>query len=152
MFKKLMDALLGRNGRVKTGLKRTVLVVDDTEIERTFITRVLKKNGYSVLVAEDGAAGFEVAQEKRPDLIILDYVMPGYNGKEVLRRLKRENSTKNIPVVFLTGSTTPLEVIECYEEGAEYYLNKPISAAMLVKQLELTFQEREKNRGIQQDK
>ena len=73
---------------------------------------------------------------------MLDLAMPGMNGKEVCKRLKNKDETKHIPVVFLTGSATAADVVECYDVGADYYLNKPIRPDVLIKQIEMTFQEK----------
>ena len=134
--------LFGKNGKSPALANKTILVVDDGITERTFMSKVLDKEGCRVITAADGPAGLEKAAAERPDLIILDFFMPpGMNGKEVCQRLKSNAATKGIPVVFLTGSAKPVNVVECYDVGADYYLSKPISAKALIRQLELTFQE-----------
>ena len=138
MWDKIMQ-FFGRNrGYSKVLVDKTILVIDDGQAERTLMSKILSDRGCRVVTAADGQTGLENANLQNPDLILLDYLMPGLNGKEVCRRLKSEAKTKSIPVVFLTGSTN---VVECYDVGADYYLSKPISAQALIKQLELTFQE-----------
>lgn len=139
MFKKILGLFNRRNGSSKILAGKKILLVDDGVTERAFMSRVLTDQGCQVIAAADGPAGLAEANAQSPDLIILDYLMPGLTGKDVCQRLKSNPKTKNIPVIFLTGSTT--NVVECYDVGADYYFSKPISAKALIRQLELTFQE-----------
>lgn len=118
-----------------------ILVIDDGELERHFLLSTLTKNGFDVSCADRGEKGIRLAMEIKPDMIIMDYSMPGMNGDEVCRRLKEMPETQKIPVIFLTGSASPKSVIECYDGGADYFLAKPISARMLIQQIELTFED-----------
>jgi len=141
MLQKILS-LFRKNGKPKALAEKTILIVDDGITERTLMERILKREGCRVLTAIDGPSGLEKAASHRPDLILLDFFMPpGINGKEVCQKLKSSERTKNIPVVFLTASAKPTDVVECYDVGADYYLAKPISAKSLIRQLELTFQE-----------
>jgi CheY-like chemotaxis protein len=142
MLQKILD-FFKKTSPFKTLAGKTILVVDDNEVERTFISRTLQKQGCRVLTAVDGQAGLVAAQNERPDLIILDFVMPNLNGRDTCQRLKANSETKRIPVVFLTGSVAAANVVECYDVGADYYLNKPIGADMLIKQIDMTFQEQD---------
>jgi CheY-like chemotaxis protein len=140
MWKNILNWFGNRNNnKAKFLANKTILVVEDGATERTFISKVLTGLGCRVLTADNGKAGLDEAIARMPDLILLDYRMPGLNGNEVCQKLKANDKTKAIPVVFLTGSTT--NVVECYDVGADYYLAKPISAKALIRQLELTFQE-----------
>lgn len=124
---------------------KRILIVDDGEVERQFISRVLEKKGFVAQTAADGHQGLDMAiKEEKFDLIILDYYMPGFSGKEVCAGLKRNEKTKDIPVVFLTGSASARDVVECFDVGAEYFLRKPISGPMLVKQIEMILTELQK--------
>ncbi len=123
---------------------KRILVIDDGAVERRFISRSLEKRGYDVSTAKDGQDGLKAAQEEKPDLIVLDYHMPGLDGVEVCKKLKADKAqTRDIPVVFLTGSKSPASVVDCYDVGAEYYLSKPISARTLVNEVDMVFQEME---------
>lgn len=137
MWEKILQ-FFGRSSSSKVLLDKTILVIDDGIAERTLMTKVLTSRGCRIITAADGNAGIEKAGAQKPDLILLDFMMPGLNGKDVCRQLKSDEKTKHIPVVFLTGSPN---VVECYDVGADYYLSKPISAKALIRQLELTFQE-----------
>jgi two-component system, OmpR family, response regulator RpaA len=124
---------------------KKVLVVDDGEVEREFISRVLEKRGFVARTAADGHRGLDMAVNgEKFDLVVLDYYMPGFTGKEVCAGLKRNEKTKDIPVIFLTGSANARDVVECFDAGAEYFLRKPISGAMLIKQIEMILSELEK--------
>jgi len=117
---------------------QTILVIDDGEVERQFMVRSLAKVGYTVHTRSDGDSGLEAARSLRPDIIILDYLMPGMDGQAVCRKLKSDPQTRNIPVIFLTGSSRPETVITCYDIGADQYLSKPISAKALTDQVQTT--------------
>lgn len=136
-----LKKIFGGNGPDARLKGKTVLVVDDGEVERKFLSGILSKQGCRVLTASEGEAGIRLAYAENPDLILLDFIMPGMNGNEVLQRLRDGEKTKNIPVVFLTGSDTPSHIVSCYDLGAECFLTKPISAGALVNQLALTLQE-----------
>lgn len=117
---------------------RRILFIDDNELDRRLVERILTKRSYRVLLSNDGETGLELAQKEKPDLILLDVVLPGISGIEVCKRLKKDDTTKNIPVIFLTGMDTPKNLIDCYEYGAEDFLNKTISSRLLIHQIELT--------------
>ncbi|OGX23964.1 MAG: hypothetical protein A2787_02535 [Omnitrophica WOR_2 bacterium RIFCSPHIGHO2_01_FULL_48_9] len=123
------------------GPGKTILVIDDGQVDRRTAEGILKKRGYTVLCAEDGEAGLRIAREKPLDLILLDYVMPGLNGIEVGKQLRSDEKTKSIPIIFLTGSDTPGNIIRYYDLGAEQFLVKPVSAKTLLAQVAIIFQE-----------
>ena len=118
---------------------KTVLVIDDSDVDRTFAERVLAKR-YRVLSASGPREGIEVACRERPDLILLDYMMPEMNGSEVCRILKEVHGMEATPVVFLTGLDTPQTVVESLEQGAEAYLTKPIGGRDLIEEVRLRMQ------------
>ena len=113
-----------------------VLVIDDSEVDLRIACAAIERGGYIVLQAHDGESGLVMAREHKPDLIILDYQMPGLKGPEVCKILKSEERTRDIPVLFLTSLTSPGSVIDCYEQGGENYLAKPINPRFLLKQIE----------------
>ena len=122
---------------------RCILTIEDDATQRTMIQKTLERRGYTVLIAEDGQMGLEMAQNQKPDLILLDVIMPGMRGNEVCKRLKADTRTKNIPVLFLTSLDTPKDIIEQYDLGAEIHLTKPINAKELISQVEITFKEQQ---------
>jgi len=112
-----------------------VLVIDDTEVDQRVACAAVERGGYTVLKANNGKSGIELAKEQKPDLIILDYNLPDINGPEVCKLLKAGLDTEQIPVLFLTSMTSPKSVINCFEQG-ENYLAKPISVKLLLKQID----------------
>ncbi|HNV23729.1 MAG TPA: response regulator [Candidatus Omnitrophota bacterium] len=116
-------------------LRKTILVVEDNEVDRTIIQKTLEKEGYSVFWAENGAVGLKKAKEQKPDLILLDCEMPIMDGQETCRRIKEDADLKNIPVLFLTGLNTPKNVVECFDLDAENFLAKPVNPSMLITQI-----------------
>jgi CheY-like chemotaxis protein len=118
---------------------KTVLVIDDSEVDRTFAVRVLSRR-YKVLSAGGAKEGLAMALKERPDLVLLDYMMPEMNGPEVCRILKQNYGMQDIPVVFLTSMDTPQMTIDGLEEGAEAYLIKPIGRLDLMEEIKLRLQ------------
>ena len=126
--------------------KARILVVDDRERTVRAIQRVLQKEGYEVLTAFDGVTGLKKICEEKPDLIILDVMMPGMDGYEVCRRLQRDPATARIPVLMLTGKgrldyegsgfgVRVQEQVEGYDAGAMEFLTKPVRWHELVKRV-----------------
>ncbi len=120
---------------------KCVLVIDDGQVERHVARRILEKNGCRVLTAENGKIGLHIAETERPDVILLDCIMPGMFGPEVCQRLKDNIVTKDIPVIFLTGSDTPDNIVKSFDVGAAQFLAKPVSAGILVNQIRSVLQE-----------
>ena len=127
---------------VNSGAAKRVLAIDDDRIQRTMIQTTLQKRGYSVFTAETGESGLNMAFELKPDLVILDVVLPVMSGHEVCRRLKADQRTKDIPVIFLTSQDSPGDVIEHYELGADIHLTKPINSKELVTQVQISLGEK----------
>ena len=112
--------------------KATILVVDDTPDNLALMTGLLKDN-YKVKVANGGEAALKiVASGPPPDLILLDIMMPGMDGYEVCRRLKRDPGTMNIPVIFLTAKADVEDEKKGLELGAIDYITKPISPPIVM--------------------
>ncbi|HWI12185.1 MAG TPA: response regulator [Burkholderiaceae bacterium] len=107
---------------------QSVLVVDDVSMNLEIITSQLAKRGYITLVARSGQEAVERAELARPDLILLDVLMPGINGFETCRRLKQREATRDIPVIFMTALTAIDDKIEGFSVGAVDYVTKPINA------------------------
>ena len=107
-----------------TGIQK-VLVVDDDRDIRELLVLDLEMSGYEVLVAENGFQAEEVARQELPDLIVLDVMMPGRTGFEVLTSLRADERTHDIPVVMLTAKTSDDDVWAGWSAGADYYMTKP---------------------------
>jgi DNA-binding response OmpR family regulator len=130
--------------------KARILIVDDNRSLVRIIERLLQKQGYKVLTAFDGTTGLQMAREEKPDLIILDIIMPGMDGYQVSRRLQADPDTAIIPVLILTvlGQTESHTAdspgrynvrvhqrIEGFESGAMEFLSKPVKAKELLKRV-----------------
>jgi PAS domain S-box-containing protein len=113
--------------RVMSEDVRTVLVADDDEDILELVSFRLERAGYEVVTARDGAAAMATAQERHPDLAVLDMMMPGLNGYEVTQRLRADDATRDIPVILLTARVQEADVNRGFEAGADDYLRKPFS-------------------------
>jgi len=110
---------------------KTILIVDDTPINIGVISGALK-DSFATKVATSGAKALEIASGKeKPDLILLDVMMPEMDGYEVCRRLKADPDTRNIPVIFLTSQTEAQDETKGFEVGAVDYIHKPFSAPVV---------------------
>jgi two-component system response regulator MprA len=108
---------------------RRILVVDDDPMIATTVQRVLRPEGYEVEVALSGAAALDQAREKRPDLIVLDVMMPGIDGLEVCRQLRADG---NLPILLLTARGGTADRVRGLDTGADDYLVKPFAYAELL--------------------
>ena len=106
---------------------RTVLVADDDEDILQLVSFRLERAGYTVVTAADGQQALTAAREHRPDLAVLDVMMPGLNGYEVTRQLRSDPATAAIPVILLTARVQEADVSRGFEAGADDYLRKPFS-------------------------
>lgn len=102
-----------------------VIVVDDDVHVAETIDRTLRRAGYDVLVAYRGADALEMARRRRPDLVVLDIIMPGMNGIEVCRHMRASSQLYDVPILFLTAKGEMADKIEGFEAGADDYLTKP---------------------------
>jgi len=107
---------------------RDVLVVDDTEDCRVLLRGMLESKGHHVRLADCGSAALAEVAAKRPDVIMLDLMMPGMSGLEVLTRLRANAETAAIPVILVTARTHDDDVLDGYQHGADYYITKPCTS------------------------
>ncbi|MBM7555671.1 response regulator [Halanaerobacter jeridensis] len=110
---------------------KEILIVDDEDIIVDLIRTRLNSLGYKINYSNDGRAGIELAAEKKPDLIILDLMMPKINGFEVIRQLKNNNQTHKIKIIILSSKKSDQDINRAFELGADDYLSKPFSLAEL---------------------
>ena len=111
---------------------KNILVVDDSPTERFFAVDLLTKAGYQVATAESGEEGIAKAKAGKPDLILMDVVMPGLNGYQATRTLTRDEDTKNIPVIVCTTKGLETDKIWGLRQGAIDYLVKPLNPTELL--------------------
>jgi len=112
--------------------KPEVLIVDDIPSNLNFLSEVLHLEGISVMLATSGIDALEIARYKLPDLILLDIAMPLMDGYEVCAKLKSDDTTRDIPVIYLTARTEPEDILKGFESGAVDYILKPFNATELV--------------------
>lgn len=121
----------------------TILAIDDDPRLCLTLRRWLEvKGNYRVIAVTDGREGIKVAKHEVPDLILLDLVMPGLGGIEVMKRLNKSARTRYIPVVILTGSPSVETREDAEYEYVEHYLTKPIDPAKLLQKIESILQRR----------
>ncbi len=109
-----------------------VLVVDDSPGTLGMLSTALEAAGYTVLLAQSGAAALALMERVTPDIVLMDAVMPGMDGFEACERLKRGRMNASVPVVFMTGLTETEHVVRALEAGGVDYLTKPVAPAELV--------------------
>ncbi len=105
---------------------KKILVVDDSPTERFAMAEVLSKNGYQVVMAENGEEAIAKSASEMPDLILMDVVMPGINGYQATRTISRSDATRNIPIIMCTSKGQETDKIWGMRQGALDYLVKPI--------------------------
>lgn len=119
--------------------KGRILIVDDLEFNRDLLSEVLEGTGYDIVSAESGNQAFEIIKKERPDLILLDLMMPEMNGFEVLERLKKDKKLRDIPVIIISAANEMKDVVKCIELGAEDHLPKPFKTVILKARIKACF-------------
>ena len=112
-----------------------VLLIEDEESLRKLYTKILNAKNYTVEAAADGEDALSVLKIFRPDVIVLDIVMPHYNGVEFLKILKNDSEFKSIPVVMLTALSEMRKITECLDMGAVGYITKDSTVEEIVQRL-----------------
>ena len=113
-------------------MARKILIVDDEVVLVETIAYNLEQAGYQVVTAADGVSALEAAHREHPDLIILDVMLPGMDGLEVCRQLRREDETATTPIVMLTAKTEEIDKVVGLEVGADDYVTKPFGRRELL--------------------
>jgi type IV pilus assembly protein PilB len=120
------------SGEVRSPRPNRILVVDDDAALREVLREILTDEHYDVVLAEDGNAGLEAVHREKPDLVVTDLQMPGLDGLELLRRLRRDLATCQIPVIFLTVIESLDSEAKALDLGADDYLGKPVERSRLL--------------------
>ena len=136
---------------------KKILVVDDTPANIDILLQTLEPEGYKISVASSGEVALDLVSQARPDLILLDIMMPGMDGYETCRRLKSENSTSEIPIIFITAKNETIDIVKGFSSGGVDFITKPfrheevsarirthLQLSVLMKQLEV------KNRQLEE--
>lgn len=111
---------------------KKILVVDDSATERHIIGEILGKQGFDISYAENGEAGVAQAKQSKPDLVIMDVVMPGMNGFQATRAITKDPEVQHIPVLICTTKDQETDKVWGLRQGAKDYVVKPIDAAELL--------------------
>jgi two-component system, cell cycle response regulator DivK len=113
-----------------------ILVVEDDEMNRDSLTRLLRRRGYELLTARDGVEGVMVGQSEMPDLILMDMSLPVLDGWEATRRLKAASETRAIPIIALTAHAMTADRDKALAAGCDDYDSKPIDLKRLLPKIE----------------
>lgn len=114
---------------------KSILVIDDDEIFLKMIRPVLITHGCSVLTARCGEEGLQIAASQKPDLVILDVLLPGIKGREVCKKLKSDKATEHIPVMFITAKDSPDDIQAEMDAGGVAHLTKPLNTKVLISKI-----------------
>ena len=109
-----------------------ILIVDDSPTEMYKLTAMLEKHSHQVLKAENGADGVALARQEKPDVVLMDIVMPGLNGFQATRQLANDPETRSIPVIMVTSKAQESDRVWGLRQGAVDYLVKPVAMDQLV--------------------
>lgn len=112
-----------------------ILVVDDSPTERQFLTELLTSSGFQVFTADTGEEGVEKSKSLKPDLILMDVVMPGLNGFQATRQITKESATKHIPVILCTTKSQETDRVWGMRQGARDYITKPVDSKDLLSKI-----------------
>ena len=115
--------------------ERTVLIVEDSEFNRRLVEAVLEPHGYRLVVAEDGETALKLARSERPDLILMDVLLPGIDGYEATRRLRADPETCRLVIVALTANASNEEQERALAAGCDGYIPKPIDTRAFPRQI-----------------
>ena len=111
---------------------KNILVVDDSPTDRKYLSDLLTKSGYKVATADSAEQALTMVKQQRPDLVLMDVVMPGQNGYQATRTLSKDGSTKDIPVIICTSKGQETDKIWGMRQGAKDYVVKPIDGPELL--------------------
>jgi len=112
-----------------------ILIVDDSPSQLEGLKRLVEKLGHQTLTAVDGAAGVEAAKRDKPDLVLMDVVMPNLNGFQATRAISKDPTTSHIPVILVTTKDQDTDKVWGMRQGAKAYVTKPVSETELTKVL-----------------
>lgn len=120
--------------------KKKVLLIDDSSVNNLLMQNILEDQGYHVTTAFSGKEGLDKVNEEKPDLVILDIMMPKMDGFEVLRKILSNPETENIPVIMLTAKKDSEDEKLALEIGALNYLTKPVDIEYTLKRIQKVFE------------
>ena len=110
-----------------------ILIVDDSETQVASMVQILQKQGHEVMTITDGESGVQYTKTQKPDLVLMDIVMPGLNGFQATRQIAHDPQTSHIPVLLITTKNQETDRVWGTRQGAKGYLVKPVPEALLLK-------------------
>ncbi len=113
-----------------------ILIVDDLSTERLLMRSILEPRGFQIVEAADGEVALAMCEQERPDLVLLDIVLPSADGFQVCRRIKRNPELAATPVILVSSKTQETDRFWGMKQGASDYLNKPLQAAQVINAVE----------------
>jgi DNA-binding response OmpR family regulator len=116
--------------------KTTILIVEDTPETLELLRRIVEKEGYRTILANDGEKGVLYAQKYHPDLILLDRLLPKLPGLQVCKRLRQNEAVKNTPIIFLSVLDSEKDIVDGLKAGGDDYVTKPFSPDELMARIE----------------
>lgn len=114
---------------------KTILIIEDSKFNQRLLEAVLRPHGYRLLLAEDGETGVQMARSERPDLILMDVLLPGIDGYEATRHLRANPETRRLVIVALTASASNEQQEQALEAGCDGYIAKPIDTRAFPQQI-----------------
>ena len=126
-------------------MNNKILIVEDEKDIRDLIIYALEAKGYETISADDGEKALKMLKENKPDLVILDWMLPSVSGLEICRNIRRDKNIKNIPIIMLTAKITEDDKILGLDSGADDYITKPFSTAELSSRVKAILRRTERN-------
>ena len=126
-------------------MNNKILIVEDEKDIRDLIIYALEAKGYETISTDDGEKALKMLKENKPDLVILDWMLPSVSGLEICRNIRRDKNIKNIPIMMLTAKITEDDKILGLDSGADDYVTKPFSSAELVSRVKAILRRIERN-------
>lgn len=126
-------------------MNNKILIVEDEKDIRDLIIYALQAKGYETISTDDGEKALKMLKENKPDLVILDWMLPSVSGLEICRNIRRDENIKNIPIIMLTAKITEDDKILGLDSGADDYVTKPFSTAELASRVKAILRRTERN-------
>ena len=120
--------------------EKTILIVDDSATNRILLERLLKRNGYATISACGGYECLEKIRRYRPDMVLLDIMMPDMSGINVTKALQKDPEVNTIPVIFVTSATDDGTLKQAFEAGGTDFVRKPVNKVELLKRIQSVFE------------
>jgi len=114
---------------------KNILIVDDSPTDRQHLSEILSKGGYNVSTAASAEEGIAKVKAAKPDLVLMDVVMPGQNGYQATRELSKDEATKHIPIIMCTSKNQETDRVWGLRQGAKDYVTKPVNGPDLLKKI-----------------